>query len=338
MKLRGAISGFGEVAAKAHLVGWLTRTNINIGAIHDPIAERRHEAIRLIRNVRVYDDLELMLDGEALDFVDIASPPALHAKAARLALEAGAHVLVEKPLCLSLDEFDELAKLARAKDRVLMCVHNWKYAPSYALARRIIDEGRIGAVSALSLERLRTAPAGAGGAGGRWRSSGASGGGILIDHGWHIFYLMQWLMNEEPRGISARLVINGAGVEEVADLRVSFPSGRFANANLSWQAAARRTSATVVGENGRLEIESDRVTLTSRQGQAQTLPVHDVPDDSYHSVWFSEVARRFEEAVAEGARSPAAQQNQREARSAVALITSARLSSKNGGITTNIAA
>ena len=45
-----------------------------------------------------------MLDGERLDFVDVASPPAYHAAAARMALEAGAHVLVEKPLCLARDE------------------------------------------------------------------------------------------------------------------------------------------------------------------------------------------------------------------------------------------
>ena len=49
--------------------------DVAIGAIHDPVSERRHEAINLIKNVRVYDDLELMLDGEAPDFVDVASPP-----------------------------------------------------------------------------------------------------------------------------------------------------------------------------------------------------------------------------------------------------------------------
>ena len=46
----------------------------------------------------MYEDLELLLDGEAPDFVDVASPPAYHAGAARAALEAGAHVIVEKPL------------------------------------------------------------------------------------------------------------------------------------------------------------------------------------------------------------------------------------------------
>ena len=82
MILRGAISGFGEVAAQAHLAGWRTRPEVSIVAIHDPVSERRHHAMRLIPNIRVYDDLELMLDGERLDFVDVASPPAYHAATA----------------------------------------------------------------------------------------------------------------------------------------------------------------------------------------------------------------------------------------------------------------
>src|SRR6266481_14752 len=126
-KLRGAISGFGEVAARAHLPGWRTRDDVGIAVVHDPVSERRHEAIRLIKSVRVYDDLGLMLDGEAPDFVDIASPPKQHAESIRAALNAGAHVLAEKPLCLELEDFQQLTRLAAEKRRVLMCVHNWKY-------------------------------------------------------------------------------------------------------------------------------------------------------------------------------------------------------------------
>ncbi len=338
MKLRGAISGFGEVAARAHLSGWLTRDDVSIRAVHEPIAERRHEAIRLIRNVRVYEDLELMLDGEALDFVDIASPPAMHAPAARLALKAGAHVLVEKPLCLSLAEFDELAALAAGSGRVLMCVHNWKHAPSYALARDLLDRGRIGTVRSLSIERLRTAPAGAGGAGGRWRSSGATGGGILVDHGWHVFYLMQWLMGEAPCAISAILASNQEGVEEVADLRVSFGSGRFASALLSWRAEARKTSATIVGDTGTIEVGNERIVVTDREGRVETLAVNDIPDDSYHSAWFARMAAEFRDAVADGNNSGVARSNIDEARNALALIVAARESAKNRGTATKIIA
>src|SRR5947209_3007016 len=113
MKIRGAISGFGNVAAQGHLPGWRSIPEVEIVAVHEPVPERRHEALRLIKGVRVYEDLELMLSGERLDFLDVASPPAFHYETARRALEAGAHVLVEKPVCLKLDEIDALESLAR---------------------------------------------------------------------------------------------------------------------------------------------------------------------------------------------------------------------------------
>jgi predicted dehydrogenase len=333
-KLRGAISGFGEVAARAHLAGWRTRENIVIGAIHDPVSQRRHEAIHLIKNVRVYDDLELMLDGEAPDFVDVASPPGLHHEAARAALGAGAHVLVEKPLALSLGEFDQLAALAAEKHRVLMCVHNWKYAPAYAAARRAIEAERLGAIRFISVDRLRTEPAGAGGSGGKWRASAASGGGILIDHGWHVFYLMNWLLGgETPMSVSARLESPpGMDVDDIADVRIRFLNGAIGRAHLSWRAPVRRTSALIYGERASLEIEGDRVFLTERSGTTEDLSVPDVADDSYHSAWFDGVAEEFERAVTEGTNSPVAKRNLAEARVAAVLIEAARKSSINHGV------
>ncbi len=333
-KLRGAISGFGEVAARAHLPGWRTRENITVGAIHDPVSQRRHEAIRLIKSVRVYDDLELMLDGEAPDFVDVASPPGLHHEAARAALAAGAHVLVEKPLALSLGEFDELAGLAAEKRRVLMCVHNWKYAPAYAAARKAIEAGSLGAIRFISIDRLRSEPAGAGGSGGQWRSSAASGGGILIDHGWHVFYLMSWLLNEQtPFSVSALLESPaGSDVDDLADVRIRFANGAIGRAHLSWRAPVRRTSALIYGERASLEIEGDRVFLTERSGKPEDLSVADMADDSYHSAWFGGVAEEFERAVTEGTDSPIARRNLTQARVALLLIEAALNSSVNNGI------
>ena len=334
MKLRGAISGFGEVAARAHLPGWRSRENLAVNVVHDPVSERRHEAIRLIKGVRVYDDLDLMLDGEVPDFVDVASPPALHADAAHRALNAGAHVLVEKPLCLTLADFDRLVALARAKGRVLMCVHNWKYAPAYATARRAIEAGRLGKVRFISIDRMRTEPAGAGGSGARWRSSAASGGGILIDHGWHVFYLMRWLMGDaHPAAISARLEFpDGGDVDDLADARISFGDGRLARTHLSWRAPTRRTSAAIYGDRGCLEIEGDRVGLTTRDGATEDLSIADIADDSYHSAWFSGVAAEFECAIAAGPDSSTARGNQAEARDALALIEAARESSRRDGV------
>jgi len=52
--------------------------------------------------------------------------------------------LVEKPLCLTPHDFNQLKELAAQKRRVMMCVHNWKFAPPYVAARRAIEQGRLG--------------------------------------------------------------------------------------------------------------------------------------------------------------------------------------------------
>jgi predicted dehydrogenase len=338
MILRGAISGFGEVAAQAHLAGWRTRPEVNIVAIHDPVSERRHHAMRLIPNIRVYDDLELMLDGERLDFVDVASPPAYHAATARMALAAGAHVLVEKPLCLAHDDFESLRAAASSRNRVLMCVHNWKHAATYRFAHDLMMAGRLGEIRYIALDRLRTAPAGVGlGASGRWRLGAASGGGILVDHGWHVFYLMRWLMGGlDPAAISAFMgVAQAAPVEDVADLRVIFPGDRIASAHLSWRSPVRRTRAMLYGSEAALEIDGDRVTLTARSGKSEDVSPTPEPDDSYHSAWFAGTAADFERAVHEsiedGIESASATENLAESHAALALTLGAQESSRQGG-------
>ncbi len=326
MKLRGAISGFGEVAARGHLPGWLTRDGVSIVAIHEPIAERREVAMRTLKGARIYDDLGLMLDGESPDFVDIASPPAYHAGAIRAALEGGAHVLCEKPLCLDLAQFDELTKLAAACSRILMCVHNWKHAPSMAVARHALAAGRLGPLRFISIDRLRTEPAGGAG---KWRSDTSSGGGILIDHGWHVFYLAQWLMGDAPSSVSAALSHHD-GLDDVADIRVMFPNDRLARIHLSWRSPVRRTSTLLYGSDAMLEIEGDRVILTERSGKLENLSVPDAPDDSYHSAWFGKVAEEFERAITAGPASDAVSRDLLEARAALALILASRVSSASG--------
>lgn len=335
---RGALSGFGAVAAEAHLAGWRTRPEVTIVAIHEPAPERRHHALKLLKNVRIYDDLDLMLEGEAPDFVDIASPPACHAAAASKALAAGAHVLVEKPLCLDPAELDDLANLAAQNGRILMCVHNWKHAPAYRGAHRLIAAGRLGEIQHLALMRLRSGPAGAGGStvnGERWRTDPKSGGGILIDHGWHVFYLAQWLMGgAAPIGVSAWIDYpSGSTAEDFAALRVEFPGRRLATITLSWRASVRRTSAVICGDRAILEIEGDRVILIGRSGKTEDHSVPEQADDSYHAAWFAGMAAEFTDAIQQGSSGAIERTNMAEARSAVRLIDAARRSSATAGAT-----
>lgn len=357
-RLRGVISGFGEVAARAHLPGWRQSDRVSLMAIHDPVAARRHAAINLRANLRVYDDFALMLDGEAPDFADITSPPAYHARAARMALEAGAHVLVEKPLCLDPAEFEQLVALARAQSRVLMCAHNWHFAPAYLKAYELISAGRLGTPRYISMVRLRDQPAGLAAdalrsgdssglapSAGRWRTEAKSGGGILIDHGWHVFYLVHRLIGFDGRVRPAvaddrRVTISAylgypadSAVDDLADLRIAAPAGLLANIHLSWRSPARRTSTTIHGDGGLIEIEGDRIVLATRDGSKEDHSVADAPDDSYHQSWFAALAGHFLDAIAEEPDGPIVSRNHDEVRFALAVLSSARISANEGGKT-----
>ena len=156
----------------------------------------------------------------------------------------------------------------------------------------------------------------------------------MIDHGWHVFYLMCWLLGgDSPVAISARLESPaGMDVDDVADVRIRFGSGAFSRAHLSWRAPVRRTSALIYGELASLEIEGERVLLTDRSGTTEDLSVADISDDSYHSAWFRGVAAEFEQAITEGTNSTLAKRNLAEARVALVLIDAARKSSVNAGL------
>ena len=162
--------------------------------------------MRMLKNARIYDDLGLMLDGEAPDFVDIASPPALHARRFAPRSKPARMSCAKSRYASTSASSTALCKLAVERSRVLMCVHNWKHAPAFETARHALASGRLGALRFISIDRLRTEPAGGAG---KWRSEAASGGGILIDHGWHAFYLAQWLMGDAPLSVSAAARASG---------------------------------------------------------------------------------------------------------------------------------
>jgi predicted dehydrogenase len=331
VKIRGAISGFGNVAARGHLPGWQKLPEVEIVAVHEPVPERRHEALRLIKNVRVYEDLELMLSGERLDFVDVASPPSFHFETARRALEAGAHVLVEKPLCLSLAEFDALESQARKQDRALFCVHNWKNSPAYAMAIASARSGKLGSLRRIEMVRLRTEQAG----GAQWRiDPSTGGGGILIDHGWHVFYLMHAIAGSEPQTISARLTCDPKiGIDVEAEISVSFGPDLSGFAYLSWRAPVRRTTALVYGDDALLELTMDQAVLTARTGEITRTVFSELPDDSYHADWFAAVGGEVVRAIQIRKGFHACCENLSEARNALGMMRGAIASDQARGAT-----
>jgi predicted dehydrogenase len=328
--LRGALIGVGHVARNGHLPEWRGRPESTLVAAADARPDGREAFLAAFPRARWYASAEELLSGETLDFVDICTPPWLHVPIARAALEAGCHVLCEKPLVLSDGELPALTALALKKQRALVTVHNWKHAPALAKITGLLREGSVGAVRRLRWETLRFQPAVAAGEKGNWRVDPAqSGGGILVDHGWHALYVLRQWLGGSPRAVSARLETREHrefAIEDTATVRLDW-NGAECEVFLTWAARERRNRVEIEGEQGRLSLDGGRIELEGGGGSRRSWDLPSIAEGSHHPEWFRGVVQEFLEEVGD----PAGRgRNLEEAAVCATLLALARESSRQG--------
>jgi predicted dehydrogenase/nucleoside-diphosphate-sugar epimerase len=112
------------------------------------------EAFAAARGIKAYASLEAMLSEERIDVVHVLVPPDLHHPIAKKALEAGSHVFVEKPMCVSVEECDDLLATARAAGLTIGVNHSMIYIPAYERLRRHVHDGDLGSIDYLSINHL----------------------------------------------------------------------------------------------------------------------------------------------------------------------------------------
>ena len=296
--LKGAIIGAGHVAVKGHLPAWRERSDVDIVAAADGRPERLEAFAAEFPNARWYETAEELLSQEKLDFVDICTPPASHAALSRAALHHSLHVLCEKPLVTSPDELRGLPALAAEKERTLFTVHNWKFAPVLTRIGEIVRSGALGEVRHCRWETLRDKPAVAAGDAANWRVDPAqSGGGILVDHGWHALYVVQGWMPTTPRTVAARLSTRKHHewpIEDTVDLMLFHPSAS-AEIFLTWAAEERANRIELSGTRGKLRLDGGRLTMLDVDGvktiETWTFPA--LTEGSHHPDWFGGVINEF---------------------------------------------
>jgi len=296
--MKGAVLGAGNVAVHGHLPAWRERGDVEIVAVADAREDRRAAAAEEAPGARLYDSAEELLEKETLDFVDICTPPATHARLVRAALERALHVLCEKPLVVAPDELRGLPSLAADRERTLFTVHNWKHAPVLVRVAELLRSGTIGELRHCRWETLRDRPAAAANGGVNWRvAPAAEGGGILVDHGWHALYVLQAWMPTTPRTVAARLSTrkhHEHPVEDTVDMMLFHPSAS-AEIFLTWAADERANRVELSGTRGKLALDGGRLALKDEDG-VRTLEEWNYPsltDGSHHPDWFGGVIGEF---------------------------------------------
>ena len=306
--LKGAIVGFGFIAAKGHHPAYLGRDDVEIVAIADVSPARLDAARAVAPNARLYASWrEVLATEKGLDFVDVCTPPDAHAEIALAALERGVHVLCEKPITTSTAQALKLVEAARAQRRVVFPAHNYKHAPVVKFALDVIRSDRIGKVRAVTLSTFRTTHAKGVP---EWRTDWrrdrkTSGGGIAMDHGSHSFYLTFAWLGSLPTHVTAKtLTIDRHwDTEDNLNAVLTFPTG-YAHCFLTWTAGVRKVVYSLQGTDGALVIDDDDYELTTSvlSGKSRvekgTIASHWM--DASHTQWFDSLFDQFKAAMQSG--------------------------------------
>jgi predicted dehydrogenase len=224
-----ALVGCGRIA-ESHVAVMRTLPDCHLLAAIDVRSEVA-ETVAKATGARAYTDYRQALEHERLDGVVVCTPPALHAEIACVFLEAGIHVLCEKPLAVSSTQAEQMLDSAVRGDAVLMMASKFRYVRDIVQARSIVQAGLLGDIilyenSFCGRTDMR----------GKWYAQPElSGGGVLIDNGSHSVDIARFLLGpvahvQAQEGKS----VQGLGVEDSVDLYFRTAADVLGTVHLSW--------------------------------------------------------------------------------------------------------
>jgi predicted dehydrogenase len=299
---RGIVMGAGGVARLAHLPAYTSNdaiaARLQIVAAVDPVVSATE-----LDGLRVETSLGAALSAGAIEFVDICTPTATHRTLVLSALERGLHVFCEKPVAITAAGARELANTAREAGRVLFPCHQYRQNPAWIAMRRWLDGGAIGRWHLAEFHVYRgEADRGAGGAGVPWRARKTDSlGGVLLDHGTHLLYLLLDV-GGMPMSVQAhlsRLGHQNYDVEDTAHLLLDY-GDRAATLTLTWAGQERENRIRFIGDQGMVEWVGGVLRLVRRDGSTETVDYAAQLDKREYAAWMSRILIQFADAIDRG--------------------------------------
>lgn len=246
-------------------------------AVADVRLERAEEAARLY-GVRAYTDYRFMVDKERADIVIVAVPHVLHREAAIYCAQAGSHILMEKPMALTVRECEEMIAAAKACQVQLMVGLTQHYFRENRMAREIVQRGDLGRLVMINDTRHQhyysaSRP--------EWFfHKTQAGGGILMNLGAHSIDKIQWLQDSRIRKVKAHLTHYGerGDVEGSGALWLESESGIPCTVVQSGYEGVHENATHLVFSHGMLRLETGKGLWISDQGKYRELPLPEAQD------------------------------------------------------------
>ena len=284
-KYRVALAGFGRIARRHLQAIDALSSRFELVAVCDPVFESAspEDATALLSNAARYTNLDALLAAHDCDLVCVTSPSGMHREHVLTALDAGAHVLAEKPLAMTYEDARVLRARAERAERALFVCYQMRSYPTLQLLHRAVNEGHLGRVHAVDVRVFWTRPQAYYDAA-PWRGSEAFDGGVLLNQTNHYFDLLGWILGP-PEAISGREATLARDIEasDSAAFVLEWPGclGTFMTTMLTYPRNLE-ASITILGEAGTIrlgggacdqievwELARDFTTAAEREDAAQ---------------------------------------------------------------------
>ena len=224
-----------------------------VSALCDFREDRLLHMKKLYPEARVTKRFQDLLESD-LDAIAIATPVMSHYSMARSVLEAGKHVLVEKPIAASSAQALDLIQLARDAGLTLMAGHTFEYNPAVETVKRIVASGELGDIFYIDCTRVNL---------GLFQPDI----NVLWDLAPHDFSLLRFILDMEPISISAygnTYIRSGSDLPEAVHLNMTFPHQVMANLRISWLYPIKVRRVIIIGRDKMLtydDLADDKVII-----------------------------------------------------------------------------
>lgn len=280
--IRWGLVGTGAIAQKRVGPALIQANHSQLVAVCDVVESAARDFGVSFQVPAVYTSLEELLANPEIDAVYLATPVFLHAAQAKQALRSGKHVLVEKPMALTVAEGQEMIQVARETGHTLATAYYRRFYPKVKRAQRLIEDGTLGQViMVVSVYHTWYNPAP--GAPGSWRAQKAkAGGGVLWDMGSHRFDLLVGLFGMPDQiWATTDTQVHGYGVEDTAVVYLKLGNGVRCVSTWQWNSQAWVDHLSIIGTRGKIVLEpvdSPNFTLyigqeRSQERQDETIPL-----------------------------------------------------------------
>jgi predicted dehydrogenase len=218
------------------LRNFVTSKRCKMKTVVDVSSERCDYVRGLYPAIEVSDNLDNVFLDPEIDGVVIATPVATHYELAIQALGSGKHILVEKPLARTVEEVDNIGRLATKKNLVAMVGHTFLFNAAVRYVKSLIDSGELGDIRYIYSQRLNL---------GRIRSD--------VDALWNfaphdISIIQYWLGDPRPLSVVRRgMAYIQKDIHDVVFMNIIYPNNIMANIHVSWLDPQRARSMTIVG-------------------------------------------------------------------------------------------